>query len=319
MNQPLVSIICLCYNHARFLREALDSVLAQTYPRLEVIVVDDASTDHSVAIIQEYCARYAGITFVANAQNQGNCRAFNQGWRLAQGEYIIDFATDDVLLPHRVAEQVHQFQQLDGSYGVVYSDAELIDENSTKIGRFYRRLPHGELRPAPVSGYIYEQILRRYFISAPTMMIKRTVLEALQGYDETLAYEDFDFWVRSAKEYQYFFQNKVLTQRRLHARQLSRQLYLPHDQQLFSTVKVCQKAYALNESPAEHRALAIRIKYELKHAFLTGHFKEARLLIELLEKIQDLGVVNKLIKYGVFRRWKVPGPVYQVLVKVFPK
>ena len=101
---PLVSVVCLCYNHARFLREALDSVLAQTYPNIEVIVVDDCSTDGSVSIIQEYIAKHPYIKFISTGHNRGNTTAFNMGWRASHGAYIIDFATDDALLPERVAQ-----------------------------------------------------------------------------------------------------------------------------------------------------------------------------------------------------------------------
>ena len=83
---PLVSIICLCYNHAPFLREALDSVLAQTYPHIEVIVVDDCSTDGSVGIIGEYIAKHAEIRFICTGHNRGNTAAFNMGWRASRGQ-----------------------------------------------------------------------------------------------------------------------------------------------------------------------------------------------------------------------------------------
>ncbi len=316
---PLVSIICLCYNHARYLREALNSVLAQTYPNIEIIIADDASTDGSISIINEYCAKFTQLTFIQNKQNQGNCASFNRAFLQSSGDYVIDFATDDILLPNRVASQVAHFQSLDQSFGVIYSDAELIDEDSKTQGWFYRKLTDGTLSPAPQSGYIYEQLLKRHFISAPTMMMKREVLEKLGGYDESLAYEDFDFWVRSAKYYQYFFQNEVLIKRRLHSQQLSKQLYLPQDRQLNSTVQVCYKAYALNSTASENQALAIRVKYELKHAFLTGHFIEARLLIDLLEDITSLNIFYRIIKLFILMQLRLPRPVYKMLVRLNQK
>ena len=133
MPQPLVTIICLCYNHERFLREALDSVLAQTYANLELIVVDDMSTDNSVAIIQEYTRKYPQLNFISTGKNVGNTKAFNLGWRASKGEFVIDFATDDVLLSERVEKQVEAFSKVDQSYGVVYSDAEYINDNSEHL------------------------------------------------------------------------------------------------------------------------------------------------------------------------------------------
>lgn len=315
MKFPLVSIICLCYNHERYLREALDSVLAQTYSNLEIIVIDDASTDNSVAIIKEYCAQYTHLKFIQNEYNLGNCATFNRAFFQSGGRYIIDFATDDILLPNRVAEQVHQFEQLDASFGIVYGGAELIDEHSKTVARFYQPLPNGKLTPEPHAGYIYEQVLKSHFILAPTMMMKRTVLEKLNGYDESLAYEDFDFWVRSAQGCQYYFQDKILTKRRRHARQKSQQVYLLHDKQLAATVKVCYKAYPLNTTPAENDALVIRIKYELKHAYWSGNFAEALQLIALLEKINPLSFYQRLMKRLAGFGCGMPRPVYRAITR----
>lgn len=313
---PLVSVICLCYNHKRFLAEALDSVLAQTYSNIEIIIADDASTDASQAIIKAYLAQYPQLIYLPNNYNVGHCQTFNRALARASGKYVIDFATDDMLLPDRITEQVQQFEQLDDSYGVLYADAELIDEHSRHIGYFYRRLPDGKQQPTPHAGYIYEQILKRYFIPAPTMMMKRSLLIKLGGYDEQLAYEDFDFWVRSAKVCQYYFQDKVQTKRRLHARQKSKQVYLPRDKQLASTVKVCYKAYALNTTPSENDALGSRIKYELKHAYLSGNFAEALQLILLLEKMNGLTFFYRLLKRLASYRCGIPRPVYQLFIQL---
>src|SRR5688572_3746734 len=117
MDKPLVTVICLCYNHERFVREAITSVLSQTYSNLQVIVVDDKSTDKSVDAIRDKIAPYGEITFLPLPTNHGNCRAFNKGLALAKGEYIIDFATDDLMAPERISKQVEAFQQLDSSYG----------------------------------------------------------------------------------------------------------------------------------------------------------------------------------------------------------
>ena len=125
MQTPLVSVICLCYDHARFVEEAIQSVLAQTYKNIQVIVVDDASTDNSVAVIRDVISRSGrtDIEFLSLSENIGNCSAFNRGLALAKGEYIIDLATDDYIAPDRIERQVKFFSSLDESYGVIFSDA----------------------------------------------------------------------------------------------------------------------------------------------------------------------------------------------------
>jgi len=307
---PLVSVICLCYNHARFLREALDSVLAQTYPNIEVVVVDDCSTDGSVSIIQEYLGRHPGIRFISTGHNRGNTTAFNMGWRASHGAYIIDFATDDVLLPERVALQVEAFEQLDQTYGVVYTDAVYINDASAAIGYHYKRSPSGQLDAYAPSGDVFADLVGKYIICPPTMMVRRSVFEDLNGYDESLAYEDFDFWVRSSRLYNYFYLDAVTTKRRVHTSSLSRGWYKPGSKLLASTVKVCRKAAALVQAESEGEALAQRLKYEARHAYLTGNFNEAAQFLDLLRQqggmpvlYQFLQVLNKSkINLGFLRK-----------------
>ena len=311
MTQPLVSIICLCYNHERFLREALDSVLAQTYPQVEVIVVDDLSQDNSVAIIQEYVAAHPHIQFIQHNQNQGNCASFNEAFALSQGEFVIDFATDDVLHPERVAKQVAAFLSLPEKVGVLYTDAELIDEQSKSLGRFYHRDVKGRLSPAPAQGDVFADVLGRYFICPPTMMVRRQVLEELGGYDATLAYEDFEFWVRSARHWHYHFLDEVLCQRREHAHSLSNQVYKPGDRQLQSTIQIIQKARTLIRTRREREALVKRIQYEARHAYFTGNYPEALTLLHALEEEGGMNPVYGLLKWltqkrvplQILRRW----------------
>lgn len=292
---PLVSVVCLCYNHERFIAEALDSVLAQTYPNLEIIIVDDCSTDDSVAIIQDYLRQYPQLSFISTGTNQGNTKAFNMAWRASNGYYIIDFATDDVLLPGRVAQQVRAFQQLDESYGVVYSDAEYIDDEGQHVKYHCERNAAGEVTSFAPSGEIFQHLLGRYFICPPTMMMKRRVLEDLQGYDEALAYEDFDFWLRSSRRYKYFFLDSITTKRRLHAHSLSQQWYKPGSQLVASTVAVCEKAVKLVQGPEEKAALTKRLQYEARHAYLTGHYEQAEQFLGLLRHHAGLGPVYRTI------------------------
>ncbi|MCX2738776.1 glycosyltransferase [Pontibacter anaerobius] len=290
MPQPLVSIICLCYNHERCLRPALDSVLAQTYPNLEVIIVDDCSTDNSVGIIREYVQRHPQLKFISTGRNLGNTKAFNIGWRASHGRFILDFATDDVLLPERVAQQVQQFEKLPPDYGVVYSDAEYISDDSEHL------YLHSQKYKAAPDGDVFAEVLGRYFICPPTMLIRREVFEELHGYDEGLAYEDFDFWIRSARKYKYAYLPEVTTKRRLHSRSLSSTWYTKGNQLLASTVVVCKRAAKMVRTEQERNALARRLKYEARQAYLTGNFTEAEQLLELLEQTTGTPFLYRFIR-----------------------
>ena len=283
---PVVTIVALCHNHAPFLREALDSVVAQTYPHLDVWLVDDASTDNSPAILREYATRHPAWHLLLLPENVGNCQAFNTALFRSRGEFVIDFATDDVLLPTRVARQVAQFQAADAHVGVVYSNCELIDEASQLVGRHHRPDGAGGLLPAPASGWVFAEVLRRYFISTPTMMMRRACFESLGGYDETLAYEDFDFWVRASRDWQFLYLDEVTTRKRRHPRSMSARAYRRHDPYLVSTTRVCAKALALVRTPAECAALAVRLRSELRQAVRRhAPHAEVRPLLALLRQV----------------------------------
>ncbi|MFC6997630.1 glycosyltransferase family 2 protein [Rufibacter roseus] len=302
MNEPLVTIICLCYNHAKFLQEALDSVLAQTYSNLEVIVVDDASSDASAQVISEYVRRHPHIQFIQHHKNRGNCASFNEAFGQSRGEYIIDFATDDVLYPERVKEQVCAFQTLPQDYGVVYTDADLINEKSIFLRHFYQRSASGELVPEPAEGEVFAHVLSRYFICPPTMMIRRQVLEELNGYDLALAYEDFDFWVRSSRSWRYHYLDKVLCKRRVHIASLSQQVYKKGDRQLQSTIQVIQKAQKLVRTSVEKLALVKRVKYEARHAYFTSNYPEALQLLEILEEETSADAESRVMRWLAKKR-----------------
>ncbi len=288
---PLVSVIGLAYNHAHFLAESLDSVVAQTYANIELIIVDDASPDGSADVIQAWVAKHPAaaarlrVQVLLLQQNVGNCTAFNQGLARSQGEFVVDLALDDVLLPSRLAEQVAAFAKLDASWGVVYTDCELMAEDGTFVRRFYSRDAANRPVPAAPSGEVFSDVLGRYFISTPTMLMRRAVLDELGGYDETLAYEDFDFWVRSARHYRYFYLDRPLTRKRLHPASLSRQVYRPGDRQLDSTIRICTKAAALCRTPAEWDALAHRLRSELRQAARHRLWGEAERLYALLQQV----------------------------------
>ena len=206
---PLVSVVCLSYNHERFVQQAVQSVFDQTYSNIQLIVVDDFSSDSSMEAIRKAIAKSPETEIIRMEKNLGNCRAFNRGLQSVRGQYVIDLSADDILVPTRIEKGVALLEQ-DPGFGVQFSDAAIIDEDGKRKGFHSDAFPHATIP----SGSIFSEILGRYFINSPTMMIRKSVLDELGGYDESLAYEDFDFWVRSSRRWKYVYTPEALVSRR---------------------------------------------------------------------------------------------------------
>ena len=269
---PLVSVVCLCYNHEHFIRKSVESVLNQSYKNIEVIIVDDCSTDNSRQVIQDIVEEYPQVKILLLDENIGNTKAFNKGLALSSGDFIIDLATDDILLEDRVKIGVEEFEKYDDSYGVNFSNAINIDQDGNVFNYHYSVDAEGNAITKPPQGDLYKELIQKYFICSPTMMVKRSVFERLNGYDENLAYEDFDFWVRSARYFNYCYTDKVLVQRRRIKNSMSALQYGYRSKQMVSTYIVCCKIKLLNKTLEENKALKIRIYHELKQCLKYFNF-----------------------------------------------
>jgi glycosyltransferase involved in cell wall biosynthesis len=294
--KPLVSIICLSYNHRRFIREAVESVLNQSYENIQVIIADDASTDNSQDEIHKLKSEHSSIELLLLPKNLGNCKAFNRALKLARGEFIVDFATDDLMTPDRIEKQVAFFERLDSTVGVVYTDATYIAEDGKFIRNHFEYLFKKELLTHIPQGDVYRDVLERYFIPGPTMMIRKEVFLALNGYDESLSYEDFDFWVRSSRIYRYAFFNERLTHIRKLKSSMSTGWYVPGDKQLHSTYLICKKAQQLNRDAEDEQALITRVRYEFRQSVLSGNHAEALLFFDLLRELKGVTWLERSLK-----------------------
>lgn len=293
--KPWVTVICTSYNHEAYVEQALQSVVEQAYPNVELIVIDNGSTDQTADRIEQFAQRHPAIRFISNATNQGLNHAFNQGLALAGGRYVIDLSADDVLLPGRIAKQTELFEQLAGPYAVVFSNAAYIDPQGKEIGFHYAVDNHGHACTPVPSGNVFRNILESYFICTPTMMMRRDVLNELGGYDETLTYEDFDFWVRSSRHYRYAYVDEVLTLKRQLPNSLSTQVLLPDNNLLRSTLAVCYKAFDRCLTPDEYQALAGRIRKFMRKAFYAEQFDLALQYGKLLHQIVKPDLMSSLV------------------------
>uniref|UniRef100_UPI0040477A22 glycosyltransferase family 2 protein n=1 Tax=Roseivirga sp. TaxID=1964215 RepID=UPI0040477A22 len=302
--KPLVSVICISYNHAPFIGEALNSIFAQTYPNLELIILDDASKDESQKTIKELIQGRENISFFPHIENEGYTQTFNQGLKHAKGEFIIDFALDDVMLPDFIEKSVERLTEMGDDYGVSFSNAQYISAQSDVIGDHNAILRKKRLIDQIPDRDIFEMILKRYFICTPTMVIRKVVFDRMGGYDEGLAYEDFDFWVRSSRQFKYTYIDEVLVQKRKLESSMSANRYLHRkNQQMASILKVCQKAFTLCKSKSELKALKERLYYEHRQCIRHEAFPLAQEYITLIKAVHGNSVkariVAGLIRLGI--------------------
>jgi glycosyltransferase involved in cell wall biosynthesis len=281
MPPPFVSIIAISYNHAPFIQEALFSILQQDYPNIELIVVDDASIDKSQEAIKHFFESHQvnfPTYFIFHQENQGNCKSFNEALALCKGRYIIDFALDDVMLPERIGRQVVFFEQCSPQTGIIFSNAEIIAENGDFIKYHYALDSNGTTRSLPPQGKVFRELLAKHFICPPTMMMRKTMLSELGGYDESLAYEDFDLWIRASQNYEFAYQDFVSTRYRQSQQSLSQKFYQKKQNPLLhSTLIVLEKAFGYCKESLDFKVLVKNIEYHQRQCFYSENF-------ELLEK-----------------------------------
>jgi amino acid adenylation domain-containing protein len=213
VNMSKVSVIIPVYNRANFLPEAIKSVLNQTYPVFEIIVVDDSSTYHT----RELCDRYPSVTYIYQ-KNQGISAARNTGLWNSTGEYIIFFDSDDRLLSQAVEIGINAIAPRP-EVGFVFGNYVLQSLN-----------PDGTYRTEEISNNHeeianYENILAvKLKIQCSSVLFRRTVLEKLKGFDpQAKAAADDNLYLRIAREYPIYFHNQTVFEYRDHNSNISKQ------------------------------------------------------------------------------------------------
>lgn len=188
MKQPMLSVTLPNYNHAQYLEGALDAILTQRYEPMELVIIDDASTDNSVEIIEKYMARHSNIRLIKNSQNRGvgeNCKEL---LRLAQGKYIYGAASDDRILPGFFEKTMNLLSQHPQA-GLCWVDAVFINERDQKVGedRFYLSSTPRYFSPEEVV-----EILRKKMFHIGGLIYKRSALIEAGGFiPELKSFADF--------------------------------------------------------------------------------------------------------------------------------
>jgi glycosyltransferase involved in cell wall biosynthesis len=195
-----VSIVTPSLNQGRFIRETVESVLGQDYPRLEYFVVDGGSTDDTVAVLREYGDRLAWVS----EPDRGQAHAINAGWRRARGSIIAYLNSDDCYLPGAVRRAVAGLEAHPEA-GAVYGEGDHVDEAGRVIARY------------PTEPFSLERLEETCFVCQPTVFLRREVVERVGWLDESLRYcMDYDLWIRVGRLAPFVRLPHVLARSRLH-------------------------------------------------------------------------------------------------------
>jgi hypothetical protein len=273
--RPLVSVIVPAYNAARFLREALESLLAQTYENLEIILLDDASTDATPEIADQYADR---ITYVRQPKNLGQFNNVNAGIALARGDLIAVRHADDIYLPNLVEAEV-AYLDAHPEVGAVFCLAAFVDAEGVEYGRM--PLPPEVRGEKPLDYRTVLNALLMYknrFMICPTAMVRASVHRDVGVYQ--LQYgiaSDLDMWLRIARRYPIaVLQSHLMKYRRFHGSSSEHHDRLrTSPEELFMILD--ERLAAGDRSLADHRAL---VSYE-------AHRSEDRLMAAISCYIRD--------------------------------
>ena len=196
MTEGLVSVIVPTYGGGKYISRTVDSVLNQTYPHVEVVVVDDngVGTENQLKTEKEML-RYANdkrVKYVCHEVNINGAAARNTGVKNSDGEFIGLLDDDDIYHPDKIQKQVEMLKSLDESYGVTYCSNEVYrDDTKVSEAHVYK------------DGYVFGDIMQSAIqICTPSLLMRRTAYEGIGGFDETFRrHQDLEFMVRLTNKY----------------------------------------------------------------------------------------------------------------------
>jgi glycosyltransferase involved in cell wall biosynthesis len=232
---PKVSVMIVTYNQAAFIRETLDSVLAQEYENLEIVVADDASSDATPEILQEYAAKYPHtFVLVLHEHNQGITRNCNSALQTCTGEFIAILGGDDVFLPGKIRAQVTQFLE-DPKVTLSYHPVEIFQSETGRVLYVTNR----SRRESPLSAH--EIIMHGGIDGASSVMVRRSACPP-GGFDERLpVVSDWLFYIEAAAAGKVAKAEGIYGRYRKHARGTTQRVVELLDETLYSLDLVVEK------------------------------------------------------------------------------
>jgi glycosyltransferase involved in cell wall biosynthesis len=286
--QPLVSIVIPVYNGSNYMREAIDSAIAQTYQNIEIIVVNDGSNDNGKT--REIALSYGDKIRYFEKENGGVSTALNLGIKEMRGEYFSWLSHDDVYYPNKISRQIEELNKLEDKKTIIYSDYEIINEKSNKLYNLNLRDQH-EYRK--LNNGLYATL--NGCLNGCCMLISKEIFDFVGLFDPKLKYtQDYDLWFRFFSEnYKVYFIDELLLKSRVHENQDSKKSFVKNecnDLWINFIKKINYEEYKKIDGNKYNvlNKIYTNIKQNLNQPIATDFAKN--ILDEILEKnINDLG------------------------------
>jgi glycosyltransferase involved in cell wall biosynthesis len=211
-----VSVLIPSYNHERYVAEAIESVLNQTVSDLELIIIDDCSSDNSRKIIEQYSSTDSRVRAFFHEKNMGIARGINEFFDLALGEYASFLGSDDVWFPSKLEQQLAIITENPDS--IMWSEGIIIDKNGSPTGKTTTQLLSA---PKRKSGNLFQDLLKEDFILGQSALFRTADAKAVK-LSEAFAYvNDHLFFVELAKNHSFLFTDQPLVKYRLHGENIT--------------------------------------------------------------------------------------------------
>jgi glycosyltransferase involved in cell wall biosynthesis len=261
MSKPTVSFIVTAHNYGRYLPDALNSLLMQTFREFEAIVIDDASTDDTLAVLEPY-QQDKRIRVIHHEVNVGNIASYNEGLSAARGRYVAILSADDwMTVPDAVERQVALFEQ-DPDVGLVYSAHDVVQEGT--LIKTVRPWPEDAIRPGIEE---FQKLIWGNYILHSGAMLRTELATELGPYTPELPHSgDWDMWLRAAARGNVGYVAAALYAYRLHRSNMFHTRMEPGHETL-QVVRTVERAYASLPADAPSEVIGLRA-VTLSHAYL---------------------------------------------------
>lgn len=308
MNNTIkITLLAISYNHERFIKEALSSVLDQNWANIQWIIIDDCSTDNSVAAIKDFLDTHnIEATCSFHKENMGLATSLNEGLDLATGDYLQILACDDVLLPSKWEVQ-SEIMRTESSVAC-FSDFSSINEYGKEIESNY--FPSDYTFPDNVfKGILHGHKGLPIVTHSPTGLLHTETIREIGGYRTDLMQEDFYMWLRVSSKYKISFTPKVLVAYRVLERSLSKELleerrikYLEDHLTVLESLTELAGDQVVEVESAKLNRLEKLLNTQLNSE--NGSEKNQKIFEQIEERVSQIGNIQHLQSFRKRNYWK---------------